>query len=267
MARGRRSPNSYYAKTKMCVFHLWHTCKKGERCSFAHSQEELLTQLPQDFGRSGLRQVMDVEDSTRSLAHTQQILLQSGSDSGDDKAVSGLLGTKATEVGSPFGCLRVKNTFLDFEPLTPRMGVRRSASAPALGEGGGAGGGHVGAAAGPPAAAPNVPATAPDRTSGPPPRALGGPPGNGLGRGSEDLYESSPGQKIIACQGLGNNTAGSQANVGGNAVCLPQLTKPWHNKLFKTRLCTYHAIGRCHKGVACTFAHSEKELVPGPNLR
>eukprot|EP00418_Pyrodinium_bahamense_P001604 CAMPEP_0179011152 /NCGR_PEP_ID=MMETSP0796-20121207/511_1 /TAXON_ID=73915 /ORGANISM="Pyrodinium bahamense, Strain pbaha01" /LENGTH=208 /DNA_ID=CAMNT_0020706511 /DNA_START=43 /DNA_END=673 /DNA_ORIENTATION=- len=41
MARGRRSPNSYYAKTKMCVFHLWHTCKKGDKCSFAHSEDEL----------------------------------------------------------------------------------------------------------------------------------------------------------------------------------------------------------------------------------
>mmetsp|Transcript_127173 Transcript_127173/g.354114 ORF Transcript_127173/g.354114 Transcript_127173/m.354114 type:complete len:395 (-) Transcript_127173:130-1314(-) len=55
-----------------------------------------------------------------------------------------------------------------------------------------------------------------------------------------------------------------EASEPGQEAALSE--RPKRNRFHKTRMCTFHVRGVCHKGVKCNFAHSEDELKPQPDL-
>mmetsp|Transcript_35316 Transcript_35316/g.77183 ORF Transcript_35316/g.77183 Transcript_35316/m.77183 type:complete len:108 (-) Transcript_35316:476-799(-) len=38
------------------------------------------------------------------------------------------------------------------------------------------------------------------------------------------------------------------------------------NRFMRTKLCSFHAMGKCARGAKCTFAHAEEDVLEQPDL-
>jgi len=263
MARGQKGVAAASAKTKLCVFDRFHTCKKGNACSFAHGQAELAPPLdpapprprpaarPSGMGGDGERgrggaggngwqsrigsNGVQVNCKIPGIVNTATAKDMPQGDSGSD----------TTEYASSFGesflgslSLEVKNTFLTLdEPPAPDAGIRRSASAPALLGGN------------------SLRATSTD--------PLGLLPGSPASHRDSDLGHPSDSNKCS--RGQLSDTSLSSTSTLKSGETVPDGPQTFqHRRLFKTRMCAYHAVRKCTKGADCTFAHSKKELLPRP---